>query len=441
VELRTLSDCEHYLDGFVNRERMATFDYERLGLGRIRALLDAIGRPERGLPCVHVTGSNGKGTVVLATEVLLRAAGLRVGTYTSPHLESWRERFRIDGRPIDDAALLAALRELQPAADKQAADPELRPSFFDVTTALALLAFRRARVDAAVVEVGIGGRLDSTNVVEPRASVITTVQLEHTDKLGTTLEAIAREKAGIIKPGVPVVHGQLHAEAAGPVLARAVAEDAPIEEVAVRDVQLDEAGLRFALSDGRALASPVLGLRQARNLALAVRASEHFLARPLRSEELGALGALVLPARIERLRTAQGDVVLDSAHSPDAARALRETLAHLWPDSPWVLVGSISRDKDAAGIFEAWGAACRAAVLTSAEPSRSTPPEQLEPLAWASGIQQIEVVPEPLAALERAQALRRPGERVVVAGSIFLAGAVRGALLAAQSAVTRAPVR
>jgi len=435
VELRTLSDCERYLDGFVNRERMVKFDYARLGLARVRALLAALGNPERGLPCVHVTGSNGKGTVAFATEALLRASGLRVGTYTSPHLESWRERFRVDGRPIEEADLVAALRELQPAADKQAEDDDLRPSFFDVTTALGLLAFRRAGVEAAVVEVGIGGRLDSTNVVEPRASVITAVQLEHTDKLGSTLEAIAREKAGIIKPGVPLVHGWLDPEAAGPVLARAVAEDAPVEEVAALDVCLGEAGLRFSLPDGRCVRSPVLGLRQARNLALAVRASEHFLERPLRADELAALESLALPARIERIRTAHGDVILDSAHSPDAARALRETLDHLWPASRWVLVSSISRDKDAAGIFEAWASACRAAVLSFAEPARSVPPDELEPLAWASGIQEVEVEAAPLAALERAQALRRPGELVVVAGSIFLAGAVRGHLLASQAAV------
>jgi len=221
----------------------------------------------------------------------------------------------------------------------------------------------------------------------------------------------------------------------------AVAEDAPVEEVVPRDVNLSESGLRFALPDGRIVQSPVLGLRQARNLALAVRASEHFLARALEASELAALDALELPARSERLRTAHGDVILDAAHSPEAARALRETLDHLWPETRWVLVCSISSDKDAAGIFEAWGPACRACVLTLAEPLRSAAPEMLEPLAWASGIQEIQIEPVPVAALDCAQALRRPGECVVVAGSIFLAGAVRRHLWNARTEVADPRVR
>ena len=243
MELRRLRDAESYLDGFINRERARTFDYEKLGLGRIRALLDAIDRPERAFDCVHITGSKGKGSVALAVEALLLAAGQRVGTYTSPHLESWLERFRVSGDEVSETEMVDALRRILPAVEAQRRDPDLRPSWFDVTTALGLEIFRHLAVEAGVIEVGIGGRLDSTNLVRSRVSVITTIELEHTDKLGDTLEKIALEKAGILRPGVPVVHGPLAPEAYAALLARSVAENAPLHEVSPREVEQSEKGL------------------------------------------------------------------------------------------------------------------------------------------------------------------------------------------------------
>ena len=259
MPIENLPDAERYLDGFINRERVVDFDYEKLGLERVRGLLEAIGSPHRDLPAVHVTGSKGKGSVALACEVLLRSARCRVGTFTSPHLVSWAERFRIDGRPVDEEPLVRALRDMEPLLEGRRRRPEERPSFFDVVTALAFELFRRAGVNAGVFEVGLGGRLDSTNVVVPRVCVLTTVELEHTDKLGNTTEAIAREKAGIMKKGVPFLHGALEAGAQSAVLARAIAADVSVEEIAVHDVRATETGIAFTLDDGRALASPVLG--------------------------------------------------------------------------------------------------------------------------------------------------------------------------------------
>lgn len=433
MTIRTLADAERYLDGFLNRERRATFDYEKLGLGRIEALLAAIGHPEAKLPALHVTGSKGKGSTALAAEALLLAAGRHVGTYTSPHLESWRERFRVDGRLVPVRDLVRVLAAMRPALERLRRDPQLRPSFFDVTTALALAIFRDAAVDAAVIEVGIGGRIDSTNVVRSRVSVLTCVQLEHTDKLGGTLEAIAREKAGILRPGVPFLHGPLDPEALAPVVARAIADDAPLEEVRPRRVERVEAGLAVELPDGREFRASVLGRHQATNLSLAVRAVEVFLGRRLSRAELAALERLRLPARLERF----GDVVVDSAHSPDSARALRDELTSLYPERPWVLVVSLSADKDAAGVFAELAPPARACVLTYAEPLRSTPPADLEPLARAAGMDGVEVVPEPDAALRRARALARPGDLVVVAGSMYLAGRVIGALRSPPARATR----
>ncbi|MBW2412921.1 MAG: hypothetical protein JRG76_00305 [Deltaproteobacteria bacterium] len=425
MQIRTLQDAERYLDGFINRERVESFDYEKLGLARIRGLLQAIGRPQAGLPCIHVTGSKGKGSVSLAAEALLRAAGRRVGTYTSPHLESWRERFRIDGRVVAVEDMLRALRRIQPEVDRVSADPETRPSFFDVTTALAFEIFRDASVDAGVIEVGLGGRLDSTNVVDSSVCVLTAVQLEHTDKLGETLEEIALEKAGIFRKEVPVVHGPLPPEAYGALFARSVAEDAPLEEVEARDVRPTPEGQRFGLPDGRVVETCVIGTHQATNLAIAVRSCEHFLGRALSPAEIGALRSLALPARLERI----GPLVLDSAHTPDSARALRETVCARWPGRRWVLGLSISRDKDARGILRELAGEARLCILTRAEPTRSIDTGELEALARACGVARVEVCEDPLEAAERVRSECAPDEIGVLTGSIYFAGAVRGRLL------------
>lgn len=425
MEIRTLPDAERYLDGFINRERVAGFDYEKLGLARVRGLLAAIGHPEAGLPCVHITGSKGKGSVALSAEALLRAAGRHVGTYTSPHLETWRERFRVDGEMVSVEGLLTSLRRIQPVVDRVREDPETRPSFFDVTTALAFEIFRDAGVDAGVIEVGIGGRLDSTNVVDSRACVLTTVQLEHTDKLGDSIEKIALEKAGIFRKEVPVVHGPLPAEAWGALLARSVAEDAPLEEVEARAVEATAAGQRFELPDGRRVETGVLGAHQATNLAIAVRACEHFLGRALDAGELRSLASLRLPARLECI----GPFVLDSAHTPDSARALRETLESRWPGRRWVLGLAISRDKDAAGILRELAGPTRSCVLTRAEPLRSANTDKLRALAKAVGVRDVVVCTDPLAALDRVRELRAADELGVLTGSIYFAGAIRGKLL------------
>jgi dihydrofolate synthase / folylpolyglutamate synthase len=424
--LETLREAEAWLDGLIDLERRARFDYAALGLARIRALLAALGHPERGLGCVHVAGSKGKGSVTLAAEALLRACGLRVGAFTSPHLASWLERFRIAGTPVGEAELLAALRLIRPAVDRQRREPELAPSFFDVSTALALELFRSARVEAAVVEVGLGGRIDSTNTVESRVSLVTSIELEHTDKLGRTLGAIAGEKAGIFRPGVPALCGALPDEARAVVRARAAEIGAPLREVRARAVESDARGVRFELPDGRSVRSPVLGAHQAGNLALAIAAAETFVGRPLGGTQLAALEALELPGRIERF----GDLVLDCAHTPDSVRALRETLEQVAPGRRWVLGLCVSRDKDVDAIARELAPAVRVAVATAAEPVRS-----LEPLALAralerAGIAAVECAEGPLAALARARALARPDEWIVLTGSVYFAGALRGALLA-----------
>ena len=189
--LSDLAAAEGWLDGLINRERCSDWSHERLDLRAIEALLDALEHPERGLSVVHIAGSKGKGSTALMVESILRAAGLKVGTFTSPHLQRWTERFRIDGLEVDPDSLVAAVNRVGPFVERQRADPALAPSFFDAITAAAWCLFQESELDHVVMEVGLGGRLDSTNAVAPAVTCITSIELEHTDKLGHTLAAIA----------------------------------------------------------------------------------------------------------------------------------------------------------------------------------------------------------------------------------------------------------
>ena len=187
----------------------------KFGVDRMRILSALIGHPERAVPCVHVAGTNGKGSVSAMLEAILRASGQRTGLYTSPHLVRLGERVQVNRTPLSEGEIAAFTRELQPVADRIASDGGIddRPSFFEFMTAMAFLKFARARCDVSVIEVGLGGRLDATNIVEPEVCVVTSIGLDHCEMLGSTLEAIAAEKAGIIKPGRPVVMGRMPPEA------------------------------------------------------------------------------------------------------------------------------------------------------------------------------------------------------------------------------------
>ena len=221
-----------------------------------------------------------------------------------------------------------------------------------------------------------------------------------------------------------MLYGPLPDPALAALTARAIAEDAPLEEVRPERVTLAESGLAVRLADGRELRAPVLGLHQGVNLALGVRAVETLLARPLERAELESLERLELPARVERF----GDVIVDAAHTPESARSLRASLESIWPGRPWVLVLSVSGDKDVAGILQALAEPTRCLVVSRAEPTRSLDPEELAMLAWASGLEEVRQCEAPADALAAAREERRPGELIVVAGSVYFAGAIRALL-------------
>ena len=414
----------------------------RLELEPFRALLAALGSPERDLATVLVAGTNGKGTVSALLASVARAAGLRTGLYTSPHLERWEERVRLDGDEIESAALAEALERVLAAVRDN--DLEM-PTPFEALTAAAFLLFRAAGVELAVLEVGLGGRLDATNAASPILAVVTRIALDHRELLGVEVAAIAREKAGIFRAGIPAVAGAQQDAAACALAEAAQRIGAPLHSAAAEaTVEAAQwrglAGHRLLLRTPvarRLLDLPLAGEHQLDNAVTAVRAAELLAARfPAiddRAIARGLAGAR-WPGRLEALASPLPGVtvLLDAAHNPDGCAALTRFLARL--GKSYVLVFGVLADKQVEAMLPPLGAAARAVVLTRPPSPRALAPDALAPRAPA-GVP-VAIVPEPTAALARAfdYAMERNAELVVVAGSIYLVGAIRGGLPSAASA-------
>jgi dihydrofolate synthase/folylpolyglutamate synthase len=449
--IRSLEDAGAWLEGLINLEKRPDWPTARLGLGPVRRLLARLGSPEEELRVIHVAGSKGKGSTALFAEAMLGAAGERVGTFTSPHLERWTERVRLDGREVDGACLAAAIERVRPHVEalRRSGEGEA-PTFFDATTAAALVCFREAGVDRVVLEVGLGGRLDSTNVVRPQVACITSVELEHTDRLGSTLGAIAAEKAGILKPGVPAVVGWLPAEARAAVEERAAELDVAIawaeRDFRIRILEEDPAGLRVWLADGPVeleVRLPVLGAHQARNAALALACLRRAggIEDAALAEAAGrGLGRVELPGRIERIRHAP-TMLVDGAHTPASARALARALGQL-PRRRTRLVLSISAGKDLDQILGALLPLADEVTLTRAEPARSLAPAEIAQAvrSRAPGLP-LRVVPNPHLALRAAAEGLAPDDCLCATGSIYLAGIARRVLREALAPREIAAVR
>lgn len=393
-----------------------------LGLERMRQLLDALGRPDRAYRSVLVGGTNGKGSTAVVLAAALRASGERVGLTTSPHLVRFAERFAVDGAAVPDGAVREALARVRPDAER------LGATFFEIVTAVALVLFADAEVDTALLEVGLGGRFDATNVVEPELSLITGVALDHVAVLGHTLERIAREKAGILRMGVPAwsgASGEALAALQGAARTRGVRLRLLEQETQLQVSDRGWEGLDLELRTpfgAVEVSTPLVGRHQARNVALAlVGACE--LGVPL---EVAALGAAEAhwPGRLERVRYRGRWLVLDGAHNPDAADALARALASLEGRVPALVLG-VSEDKDVAGVASALAGVAERVVATRATSSpRAMAPEELGRIAGADA-----VAVDPPEALRLAARWAGPGGTVVVAGSLFLVGEVRALAL------------
>ncbi|MFC1575039.1 bifunctional folylpolyglutamate synthase/dihydrofolate synthase [Gemmatimonadota bacterium] len=347
------------------------------GLERTQALLAEIGEPHLGYPTLHVGGTNGKGSVAAVWAGILGEAGRRVGLYTSPHLCSFRERFQVGGRPVTTRALLKAADELREPISR------LGLTFFEAATVLAFRLFADAGVDVALVEVGLGGRLDSTNVILPQLTALTNVALDHSEYLGYSLEAIAGEKAGIIKAGVPVITAERDSAMVDIFRRRAQAVDAPFHVVDVtREVQqleVSTGGSRFQLDTREwgtlALELPLAGAHQARNAALAVRSLELLPQgmKPGKDAVVRGVAGVHWPGRLQIQTGPEGTWVFDVAHNPAGVRALSTSLSRLELPEPIVLLVGIQGDKDWRAMLPPLFAMTREAVLTQPP---SVPPER-----------------------------------------------------------------
>jgi dihydrofolate synthase/folylpolyglutamate synthase len=410
----------------------------KFGLDNITALVEALGRPDRAFRSVHVAGTNAKGSVTAMVDQALRAAGHRTARYTSPHLVDLSERFVINGSRVAREPLRAAIAHVRDAAgDLQAAGIlAAPPTFFEVTTAVAFELFRREGIDIAVCEVGLGGRLDATNVLTPAVSAITSIALDHQQYLGTTLAAIAFEKAGIIKPGVPVVLGEITGSPADVIAQVAAERGAPIvwahEGVAVADVQLEQDGTRFRVStaahDYGPLRLALAGRHQVGNAVVAIRILEALddlgSAVPPAAVAMG-LAAVQWPGRLERVPVPGGrELLLDAAHNPAGAAALASYLVAIGEKRP--LVFAAMRDKDVTGMLKTIAPAVSGIVVTRSSNPRSADPADLAQILRTSAPDLlVTVAPTPASALAIAWKM---SPRIVVAGSIFLLGDVMSEL-------------
>ncbi|MCI4357839.1 MAG: bifunctional folylpolyglutamate synthase/dihydrofolate synthase [Thermoplasmata archaeon] len=411
----------------------------RPGLEGIRALLEGLGHPERSFRAIHVAGSKGKGSVSAMAAQILQASGRTVGLYTSPHLVSYRERIRVNGRPIPRRAVTEGVARVQVASRRLVAEGRSdRPAtFFEVTTALALDWFRQRHVEDAVIEVGIGGRLDATNVLDAPVGVITTIELEHTDVLGPTLSDIAREKAGILHRGMRSVVGALPPEARTVVDRTADSLGVPVwhldEEVRTGERTISESGQRFAIAmpatSYPGVEIPLHGRFQAGNAAIAVAAVQLYqraLGRTLAEASVrSGLAAVHWRGRLEAVRRRPW-TYLDVAHTPDSARAVTESLAEIHPfvdpAESVILFGCLS-DKRSDRLLEALSPIAQTVVVTPIRSERSADPNELRRRAIGS-FRRVVQASDVSSGFALAKASVGPEGILLVVGSDYLVGEV-----------------
>ncbi len=416
----------------------------KLALANSERLMELMGRPEGRFKSVHVAGTNGKGSTSAFIASVLRAAGYRVGLYTSPHLVDFTERIRINGEPISEAKVVELARRVREGYERgaQSIRSSLNPTFFEVTTAVAFSYFAEEGVDLAVIEAGMGGRLDSTNVVTPLVSVITNIDLEHMEFLGNTIERIAAEKAGIIKPGIPVVTGATQPEAVA-VIERVAADKGAHVLLRNRDFRAERLvsgreqvfnyqGTNTAYKQLR-LALP--GGYQVENAALAVAAIERVRAAGVDVDEAALRSGLAQTRWEGRLeRVAQNpDVYLDGAHNPASAKMLAGAVREMRPEyERVVLVLGILGDKDYRGIIAELVPLADHVIVTKPEYARAM---DLSLLAAEARLLHGSVEPAATVALAiaRARELASVGDLVLITGSLYIVGDARAELVGRQS--------
>jgi dihydrofolate synthase/folylpolyglutamate synthase len=426
-----------YLHSLTDYEtkRIRRYTPEEFDLSRVERVLEAVGSPHRRFRSVHIAGTKGKGSTAVMVESCLRVAGYRTALYTSPHLHTFRERIRVGGHKISRDEVVGLVEELRPLVERM---PEL--TTFEVITTMGFLQFARSEVDVAVVEVGLGGRLDATNVLSPEVAVITSISRDHTYLLGDTLGEIAREKGGIVKSGIPTVSAPQRAEAIQALEAISKERDSRLVEICREwDYEAGPADregqsfvVRRVVDGGSPLDGeywiPLLGRHQLENAASAV-ATLHLLREqgfdiPVQAVQHG-LQEVQWPGRMEIL-SEDPLVVVDCAHNPYSARTLRQALKEWFPDRSWVMVFGASADKDISGMLEALVPISDYIIVTRADHPRAMSPIELADMVAEVG-GGAEVSLNVRKSLDRALAMMDPDNGLLATGSIFLVADLREA--------------
>jgi len=435
VTAETILDYEGavaYLDSLISYERLLHLpERQPYKLERMRRLLEAMGLPKPEQRFVQIAGTKGKGSTAAMVEAILLAAGLRTGLFTSPHLHRVEERIRLEGNPLQPSLFAAAAAAVRSAAERATPPGESSVTYFEALNAMALWAFAKAGSDLGILEVGLGGRLDSTSAIEPVAVAITHIGLDHTEVLGPTLAQIASEKAGVIRPRSIVVCSA-QAEEARKVICRTAAEQAALLFLGGIDFVAEPrdfapTGTTFSyrglFEDFERAYLPLIGPHQVENAGTALALCEclrEFCGVPLSGEAmLCGLAALRWPARGQILWESPV-VLVDGAHNPTSAGALARTIRLLWPEQQVVLVLGTSLDKDLPGIVAALAPICARAVATQSRHPRARPAEEVAQALRAAGLQ-TESVGSVEAAVYQAAAGMHPNELLCITGSLFVA--------------------
>jgi len=404
------------------------------GLERVAGVLAVLGNPERAYPSVHITGTNGKGSVSAMLASVLKQGGLKTGLFVSPHLEDYTERIQVNGEFIGQSDFAAAIAAVKQAADILTAQGGESPTQFEVLTAAAFWHFAKVKVDYAVIEVGLGGLYDSTNVITPRLSVITNVTLEHADKCGGTLEGVAEHKAGIIKPNTPLVTGA-SGRPLSIILQKAAAFHAPAliygRDFRADSRDFDPSGQNILYEFEGAQKNyrlSLLGQHQAVNAALAVTAARILAKGERRIDERAIADGLQKarwPGRFEVVACGEQRIILDGAHNPAGIIALRQALDDYFPASPCLFVLGILRDKNIPAMLKNLLRPNDKVIVTRPDSPRAAAPEELLP--QVQNICAASSIGVPQAAMAEALASGEP--LVVVCGSLYLVGAIRKKLI------------
>lgn len=452
-------DTISFLLDAIDYEKISKYKYDAssFNLDRMERLLQEAGNPHCDLKAVHVAGTKGKGSTATVIAAILQEAGLKVGLFTSPHLINLEERIKINGSEISRVDICRVVNVFRPFIErKRKKDLYLSPTFFETLTAIALSYFKEAMVDVAVMEVGLGGRLDSTNIISPLVSIITSIGYDHTDKLGHTLTQIAFEKAGIIKSGVPVVSAPQDDEALSVIEAMCTEKESPLFLVG-RDVTVEEimpvsaggnctavdgmvAGSRFCVTTEnhpyREVFIPLPGRHQVINCASAIAAAEIAVKGVCNSTApsvwdtgwvravRASLAALNCPGRIEVIAKAPL-VIVDSAHTVESVHALRITIEQYIGARDVTLVLGISQDKNIEGVLDELLPFVASAIFTSTDNPRSADPIELKRLAEERANNKCYAIPDITDAISLAERITDKTGLICITGSTFLAGAAR----------------